>query len=50
MVTESYIELRQALRKVCKRFPDEYWRRLDSENAYPEEFVKVLTEAGYLVL
>lgn len=48
MVTESYIELRQALRKVCKRFPDEYWRRLDSENAYPEEFVKVLTEAGYL--
>lgn len=48
MVTESHMELRQALRKVCRKFPDEYWRKLDAQNAYPEEFVQVLTDAGYL--
>ena len=29
-------------------FPDEYWRRLDRERAYPEEFVTALTRSGYL--
>lgn len=48
METESHMELRQALRKVCRKFPDEYWRKLDVENTYPEEFVQVLTDAGYL--
>ncbi len=40
--------LREAVREICKRFPDEYWRRLDREGAYPEEFVRALTEQGYL--
>ncbi|MFO7264493.1 MAG: acyl-CoA dehydrogenase [Bacillaceae bacterium G1] len=41
-------ELRQAVRKICADFPDEYWRELDRERAYPEEFVNALTKAGYL--
>lgn len=41
-------ELRQAVRKICADFPDEYWRKLDRERAYPEEFVNALTKAGYL--
>ncbi|HMD35910.1 MAG TPA: acyl-CoA dehydrogenase family protein, partial [Vicinamibacterales bacterium] len=31
-----------------KAFPDAYWRELDAKRAYPDAFVKALTEAGYL--
>jgi acyl-CoA dehydrogenase len=40
--------LRQGVRKVCERFPDEYWRELDARREYPEEFVRAVTQAGYL--
>jgi acyl-CoA dehydrogenase len=45
---DDYREIRQAVRKLCERFPGEFWRRLDAERAYPSEFVSALTEAGYL--
>ena len=41
-------ELRSAVRDLCKAFPDSYWRELDARRAYPEAFVKALTDAGYL--
>ncbi len=41
-------ELREGVRDVCSRFPNEYWRGLDERREYPEEFVKAMTEAGYL--
>ena len=41
-------ELREAVRSLCRRYPDEYWQRLDRERAYPAEFVQELTAAGYL--
>ena len=41
-------DLRTAVRELCGRFSDTYWRDLDREGDYPEEFVKTLTEAGYL--
>jgi len=51
-VNESNIDLhhdlRTAVRELCGRFSDAYWRDLDREGDYPEEFVKTLTEAGYL--
>lgn len=47
-MTETYDEIRASVRALCARFPDPYWRRLDTERAYPEEFVRALTEAGYL--
>ncbi len=40
--------VREAVRGVCARFPDQYWRRIDAEGAYPEEFVAALGEAGWL--
>ena len=46
--TELHTDLRTAVRELCSRFPDTYWRELDAKEAYPEEFVKTLTEAGYL--
>ncbi|HEX6956802.1 MAG TPA: acyl-CoA dehydrogenase family protein [Ferrovibrio sp.] len=46
--TESFPEIREAVAKLCARFPGEYWRDLDRRMAYPTEFVKALTAAGYL--
>ena len=40
--------LRDAVRDLCDRYPDEYWRELDRRGAYPEDFVQELTDAGYL--
>ena len=44
----EHADIRAAVRKLCERFPGEYWRRLDREMAYPAEFVAALTEAGFL--
>jgi len=40
--------LRTRIRELCAKYPDEYWRKVDRERAYPEEFVAALTDAGYL--
>lgn len=45
---EDYPEIRESVRRICEDFPGEYWRRLEDEKAYPTEFVRALTEAGYL--
>ena len=41
-------EIKESVRRLCARFPGEYWRALDAERAYPTAFVQALTEAGYL--
>jgi acyl-CoA dehydrogenase len=40
--------LRAGVAEVCKKYPGEYWRELDSKREYPEAFVGELTRAGYL--
>jgi acyl-CoA dehydrogenase len=45
---ELHQDLRTGVRDLCKAFPDSYWRALDAERAYPDAFVKALTDAGYL--
>jgi alkylation response protein AidB-like acyl-CoA dehydrogenase len=47
-MTETFEDIRSAVRSLCSGYPGEYWRRLDAERAYPAEFVRTLTEAGYL--
>jgi acyl-CoA dehydrogenase len=41
---DDFPHLRDQVRRLCARFPGEYWRRLDKEGAYPTEFVRALTE------
>ena len=41
-------EIREAVAKLCATFPMEYWRETDRERRYPAEFVRALTEAGWL--
>jgi acyl-CoA dehydrogenase len=45
---DPHQEIRAGVRKLCAQFPGEYWRRLDREAAYPADFVKAVTAAGYL--
>jgi acyl-CoA dehydrogenase len=45
---DAHQDIRVGVRKLCAQFPGEYWRRLDREMAYPAEFVKAVTAAGYL--
>ena len=47
-MNETFPEIRDAVRKLCARFPGAYWRALDRERAYPTAFVQALTEAGFL--
>jgi acyl-CoA dehydrogenase len=45
---EDYPDIRAAVAKICEGFPGSYWRKLEDERAYPTEFVKALTDAGFL--
>jgi acyl-CoA dehydrogenase len=44
----DYTEIREGVRRICAGYPGSYWRDLDAREAYPAEFVRALTEAGYL--
>ena len=47
-VENNYTEIRDAIRDLMKQFPAEYFRKVDEERGYPEQFVNALTEAGWL--
>jgi acyl-CoA dehydrogenase len=40
--------IRTAVRRLCSDFDGAYWRETDANLRYPEEFVRALTEAGWL--
>ena len=44
----DHAEIRDAVAKLCRDFPGEYWRALDRERAYPTAFVERLTKEGFL--
>lgn len=41
-------EIREGVARLCADFPGTYWQACDRDQAYPAEFVKALTEGGYL--
>jgi len=44
----EFEEYRRAVRDLCSRFGSPYWQAIDENATYPEDFVKALTEAGWL--
>jgi acyl-CoA dehydrogenase len=46
--SEGYEDIRSGVRALCAEFPDEYFRKIDAERAYPVDFVAALTKAGWL--
>jgi acyl-CoA dehydrogenase len=47
-LSAEQIQIRDEIRKVCKEFPDAYWREIDRKKDYPETFVRKLSELGWL--
>ncbi len=49
-VGETYPEIREAVRKLCEKYPGTYWQEKDRDRTYPTEFVNELTESGFLAV
>ncbi|MCH7569244.1 MAG: acyl-CoA/acyl-ACP dehydrogenase, partial [Deltaproteobacteria bacterium] len=47
-LTEEQLQIQNEIRKICREFPDAYWRDVDRKREYPEAFVRKLTELGWL--
>jgi acyl-CoA dehydrogenase len=47
-LTQEQLQIREEIRKVCKEFPDAYWREIDRKKDYPDAFVRKLSELGWL--
>lgn len=45
---DDFPEIRESVRRICADFPGSYWRDIDKREAYPTEFVKAMTDSGYL--
>jgi acyl-CoA dehydrogenase len=46
--TPEQEQIREAIGKICARFPDEYWLARDRDGGFPEDFHRALAEAGWL--
>ena len=47
-LTPEQQQIREEIKKVCRDFPDAYWREVDNKKEYPEAFVRKLSELGWL--
>jgi acyl-CoA dehydrogenase len=46
--TPEQEQLRDAVRRLCGRFGDDYWLQKDREGGFPHDFHKAFAEAGWL--
>jgi acyl-CoA dehydrogenase len=47
-LTPEQEQIRDAVAKICARFPDEYWLARDRAGGFPDDFHRALAEAGWL--
>lgn len=47
-LTESQRTVREAIAKICSKFPDEYWARVDEAHQFPTELYDALAQQGWL--
>jgi acyl-CoA dehydrogenase len=45
---DRFTDIRDAVRALCRAYPDAYFREVDLRRGYPDEFVAALTRAGWL--
>ncbi|KAI5821245.1 acyl-CoA dehydrogenase/oxidase [Pyronema omphalodes] len=46
--TETQLDVREAISKICSRFPDEYWAERDETQEYPGELHAALAKDGWI--
>lgn len=47
-LTESQSTVREAIGKICSKFPDEYWLEVDNAPRWPGEFQQAVAKDGWL--
>ncbi|MEX2197746.1 MAG: acyl-CoA dehydrogenase family protein, partial [Burkholderiales bacterium] len=46
--TDEQEAIREAIAKICTRFPDEYWLKKDKAGGFPDELHQALAKDGWL--
>jgi acyl-CoA dehydrogenase len=47
-ISEQQLSIQEAVSRICRNFGDEYWLARDTDGDFPEEFVRAITEGGWL--
>jgi len=47
-LSDEQISIREAIARICENFGDDYWLARDADGNFPEEFVKAITDGGWL--
>jgi len=47
-LTDEQQSIQAAIQKICQQFDDAYWLARDTNGTFPEDFVKAITEGGWL--
>jgi acyl-CoA dehydrogenase len=47
-LSEDHLAIREAIGRICAKFPDEYWSRKDTEAEFPHEFHRAMAQDGWL--
>jgi acyl-CoA dehydrogenase len=45
---DDHLAIREAIREICPRFPDEYWADLDATHTFPREFYEAMAKGGWI--
>ena len=46
--SEQQLAIQDAVSRICRNFGEDYWLERDSDGNFPEEFVRAITEGGWL--
>ena len=46
--SEQQLAIRDAVSRICRNFGEDYWLARDTDGNFPEEFVRAITEGGWL--
>ena len=48
MTSDPHADLRDAVRQICAKFPDEYWRHCDEAHEFPWDFYRAFADGGWV--
>ena len=46
--SEQQLAIQEAVSRICRNFSEDYWLARDTDGNFPEEFVRAITEGGWL--
>ena len=46
--SEQQLAIQDAVSRICRNFGEDYWLERDTDGNFPEEFVRAITEGGWL--